>query len=144
MAPECFTDRELLRRAVCEFKLEWPPGSRSIYHRTAAHWVVGVLIEAITGADYRDEIRKRVIEPLGLTREMFLGLPEAEDGSGSRDVRSEAGRQISARSDGCRCASGARDPGSGRLRNRARDGRLEPDDGRKAASGTEHASSRRG
>ena len=79
MAPECFTDRELLRRAVCEFKLEWPPGSRSIYHRTAAHWVVGVLIEAITGADYRDEIRKRVIEPLGLTREMFLGLPEAED-----------------------------------------------------------------
>ena len=79
MAPECFMDRELLRRAVCEFKLEWPPGSRSIYHRTAAHWVVGVLIEAITGADYRDEIRKRVIEPLGLTREMFLGLPEAED-----------------------------------------------------------------
>jgi CubicO group peptidase (beta-lactamase class C family) len=79
VAPECFMDRELLRRAVCDFKLDWPPGSRSIYHRTAAHWVVGVLIEAITGADYREEIRKRVIEPLGLTREMFLGLPETED-----------------------------------------------------------------
>ena len=79
VAPECFMDRELLRRAVCDFKLDWPPGSRSIYHRTAAHWVVGVLIEAITGADYREEIRKRVIEPLGLTQEMFLGLPEAED-----------------------------------------------------------------
>jgi CubicO group peptidase (beta-lactamase class C family) len=79
VAPECFTDREKLRRTVCEFKLEWPPGSNSIYHRTAAHWVVAVLIEAITGNDYRDEIRKRVIEPLGLTREMFLGLPETED-----------------------------------------------------------------
>ncbi|SDJ27677.1 MULTISPECIES: serine hydrolase domain-containing protein [Bradyrhizobium] len=79
VTPECFMDRERLRRAVCEFKLEWPPGSRSIYHRTAAHWVVAVLIEAITGNDYRDEIRKRVIEPLRLTREMFLGLPEAED-----------------------------------------------------------------
>ncbi|MES2197471.1 MAG: serine hydrolase domain-containing protein [Pseudomonadota bacterium] len=79
VAPECFMDRELLRRAVCEFKLDWPPGSRSIYHRTAAHWVVGVLIEAITGADYREEIRQRVIEPLGLAREMFLGLPEKED-----------------------------------------------------------------
>jgi CubicO group peptidase (beta-lactamase class C family) len=79
VAPECFTDHELLRRAVCEFKLDWPPGSRSIYHRTAAHWVVGVLIEAITGTDYREEIRRRVIEPLGLTREMFLGLPETED-----------------------------------------------------------------
>jgi len=79
VAPECFTDRERLRRAVCEFKLEWPPATRSIYHRLAAHWVIAVLIEAITGADYREEIRKRVIEPLGLTREMFLGLPETED-----------------------------------------------------------------
>ncbi len=79
VAAECFGDRERLRRAVCEFKLEWPPATRSIYHRLAAHWVIAVLIEAITGADYRDEIRKRVIEPLGLTREMFLGLPETED-----------------------------------------------------------------
>jgi CubicO group peptidase (beta-lactamase class C family) len=79
VAAECFGDRERLRRAVCEFKLEWPPATRSIYHRLAAHWVIAVLIEAITGADYRDEIRKRVIEPLGLTREMFLGLPEMED-----------------------------------------------------------------
>ncbi|MBR1124200.1 beta-lactamase family protein [Bradyrhizobium lablabi] len=76
---ECFGDRERLRRTVCEFKLEWPPGSNSIYHRTSAHWVVAVLIEAITGNGYRDEIRKRVIEPLGLSGEMFLGLPEAED-----------------------------------------------------------------
>src|SRR5690242_9657490 len=79
VAPECFTDRELLRRTVCEFKLEWPPATRSIYHRLAAHWVIAVLIEAVTGADYRDEIRQRVIEPLGLSREMFLGLPETED-----------------------------------------------------------------
>lgn len=77
--PDCFTDRERLRRVVCEFKLEWPPASRSIYHRLAAHWVIAVLIEAITGGDYRDEIRKRVIEPLGLADEMFLGLPETED-----------------------------------------------------------------
>ena len=79
VAPECFMDHERLRRAVCEFKLEWPPGSRLSYHRTAAHWVVAALIEAITGSDYRDEIRKRVIEPLELTQEMFLGLPETED-----------------------------------------------------------------
>lgn len=79
VAPECFTDREKIRRAVCEFKLDWPPGSNSIYHRTAAHWVIAVLIEAVTGNDFRDEIRKRVIEPLALTQEMFLGLPEAED-----------------------------------------------------------------
>lgn len=79
VAPECFMDHELLRRAVCEFKPEWPPGSRLSYHRTAAHWVIAVLVEAITGADYRDEIRNRVIVPLGLAQEMFLDLPETED-----------------------------------------------------------------
>ncbi len=79
VAPECFMDHQQLRRAVCDFQLEWQPGSRLSYHRTSAHWVVAVLIEAITGADFRDEIRKRVIAPLGLTEEMFLGLPENED-----------------------------------------------------------------
>lgn len=77
--PDCFTDHDKLRRTVCEFKLDWPPGSRLSYHRTAAHWVVAVLIEAITGNDYRDEIRKRVIAPLGLSHELYLGLPESED-----------------------------------------------------------------
>jgi CubicO group peptidase (beta-lactamase class C family) len=79
VGPECFTDRERLRRTVCDFKLEWPTATRSIYHRLAAHWVIAVVIEAITGNDYRNEIRQRAIEPLGLTGEMFLGLPETED-----------------------------------------------------------------
>ena len=109
VAPECFMDRERLRRAVCDFKLDWPPGSRSIYHRTAAHWVVGVLIEAITGTDYREEIRKRVIEPLGLTREMFLGLPDTEDRIGQPRCTLRS-RQTNFRSiRWCRPASGARE-----------------------------------
>jgi len=75
----CFTDRELLRRAVCDFRPEWPAGSRLSYHRTSAHWVIAAIIEAVTGGGYRDEIRRRIIEPLGLAGEMFLGLPETED-----------------------------------------------------------------
>lgn len=77
---ECFEDSERLRLAVCDFRLEWPPGSRLCYHRLSAHWVIAALIDAITGADYRDEIRRRIITPLGLDNEMFLGLPEGEDG----------------------------------------------------------------
>jgi CubicO group peptidase (beta-lactamase class C family) len=91
--PECFMDRERLRRAVCEFKLEWPTASRSIYHRLAAHWVIAVVIEAITGGDFRDEIRKRVIEPLGLSGEMFLGLPETEDHRASAMYAPKQGEQ---------------------------------------------------
>ena len=130
VAPECFMDRERLRRAVCEFKLEWPPATRSIYHRLAAHWVIAVLIEAITGADYRDEIRKRVIEPLGLTGEMFLGLPETEDHRAAAMYTPKQTGAMAARPDGGGTRVQARgNSGRRRLRDRTCDGRVLSDDG---------------
>jgi CubicO group peptidase (beta-lactamase class C family) len=73
-------DHALLRREICDFKLEWPPGARVHYHAGSAHWVAAALIEAVTGVDYRDVVRRRIIEPLGLAQEIYLGLPESEDG----------------------------------------------------------------
>jgi CubicO group peptidase (beta-lactamase class C family) len=78
--PSVWRDHALLLPAVCDFALEWEPGSRVQYHPAAAHWVAAALIEALTGEDYRDAIRKRVIRPLGLEEELFVGLPEAEHG----------------------------------------------------------------
>jgi CubicO group peptidase (beta-lactamase class C family) len=76
--PAAWKDHDLLRRTVCKFALEWTPGSKLSYHPLAAHWVAAVLIEALAKVDYRDFIRKNVIEPLGLERELFLGLPDRE------------------------------------------------------------------
>jgi CubicO group peptidase (beta-lactamase class C family) len=78
LPPDAWEDHQLLRRLVCDFTLEWTPGSRLEYHRLAAHWVAGVLIEAVTKMDYRAFIRSRLIEPLGLSAELFVGLPDAE------------------------------------------------------------------
>jgi len=75
---EAYADHALMRRQVCDYTLEWTPGTRLEYHRRSAHHVCAVLIEAVTGGDYRDFLRARVIEPLGLGREMFVGLPESE------------------------------------------------------------------
>ena len=69
-------DRELLRQRVCNFTLDWTPGSRVHYHATSAHWVLAVLIEAIAKMDFRDYIRTRVIERLGLGNELFVGVPD--------------------------------------------------------------------
>ncbi len=77
---ECWSDHERLRREVCDFTLEWTPGTRLQYHGKAAHATCAVLIEALTGVDYRDFMRRRVIEPLGLARDMYVGLPDAEHG----------------------------------------------------------------
>ncbi|MBI2760317.1 MAG: beta-lactamase family protein [Chloroflexi bacterium] len=71
---EAWTDHELLRRTVCDFTLEWTPGSRVHYHGASAHWVAAMLIEAITGRDYRDVIRDDLLAPVGLD-DIYVGVP---------------------------------------------------------------------
>ena len=71
----CYTDRELLRQTICAFRPEWPAGTRTSYHRLASHWVIAVLIETVTGGDYREEVRSRIIAPLGLEDQIYLGMP---------------------------------------------------------------------
>ncbi len=70
-----WTDHARMRAEVCDFSLDWTPGSRLQYHGQAAHLVQAMVIEAVTGQDYRDVIRTRVIEPLGLGEEIFVGVP---------------------------------------------------------------------
>lgn len=73
-------DHDLLRRVVSDFSLEWTPGSRVHYHGLAAHWVAAVVIEAITGKDYRDHIREALLDPIGLDDQIFVGVSEEADG----------------------------------------------------------------
>ena len=98
--PAAWHDRAALREAVSNFTLEWTPGSRVSYHSLSAHWALAALIEALTQRDFRKVIKELVIKPLGLGRELFVGLPEGEDGrvttmyepdpsgTGLRDLRS--------------------------------------------------------
>ncbi|MFT4101833.1 MAG: serine hydrolase domain-containing protein [Burkholderiaceae bacterium] len=79
--PDCWDDHEKMKARVCNFSLEWTPGSRVHYHGLSAHWVLATVIEAVTGKDFRDYVREAVIEPLGLGDDLFLGLPA---GAGDR------------------------------------------------------------
>ena len=56
-------DHELLRRTVCDFTLQWTPGSKVHYHGLTAHWVAAAIIEAKTKTDYRDFIRDSIAVP---------------------------------------------------------------------------------
>lgn len=75
---DAWDDHARILAAVCDFSLEWTPGSRVVYHALAAHWVLAMLIEKLTGQDYRDFIRGSVIEPLGLGSDLYVGLPPGE------------------------------------------------------------------
>jgi CubicO group peptidase (beta-lactamase class C family) len=76
MPSQAWDDHELLRKTVCEFALEWVPGTRVHYHRLAAHWTAAVLIESLAKMDYRRFIREELIVPLGLGDELFVGVPD--------------------------------------------------------------------
>lgn len=74
-------DHEKLRDAVCNFNLEFTPGSRLHYHGQSAHWTLAVLIEALTGQDFRTYIRDEVLVPLGIADDVHVGLPDALHGA---------------------------------------------------------------
>ncbi|MDI9332006.1 MAG: serine hydrolase domain-containing protein [Alphaproteobacteria bacterium] len=75
---ELWHDHARVRQAVCDFVPEWPAGSKVSYHGLTAHWTLAMVIEAVTGQDYRQVVREQVLQPLGLADEIFLGLPEAQ------------------------------------------------------------------
>ncbi|MBU6225224.1 MAG: beta-lactamase family protein [Burkholderiales bacterium] len=73
-----WNDHAKVREAVCNFHVQWEPGSRISYHGLSAHWVLAMVIEAVTGQDFRNVIRSEVLEPLGLAKDLFVGLPQSE------------------------------------------------------------------
>ena len=77
---QAWEDHDLLKRAVCGYTLEWTPGSRVVYHGRSAHWAAAALIEQLTKTDYRAFIRDHIVDPLGLTGDIYVGVPDAEHG----------------------------------------------------------------
>lgn len=57
---------------MSSWRLNWEPGTAFEYHPSSAHWVLGALIEAVTGNDFRDEVQRRVTDAVGLPR--LLGI----------------------------------------------------------------------
>ncbi len=69
-----WTDHGLMKEVVCNYPLEFTPGSKLFYHGATAHWTAAVLIEAVTGKDFREVIRETVTEKLGLGDEIVVGM----------------------------------------------------------------------
>jgi CubicO group peptidase (beta-lactamase class C family) len=73
-----WASRERRLERFSSWRLNWEPGSRYEYHPTSAHWVLAEIIDRLTGGDYRQELHRRIVEPLGLRFE--LGVPPEHQG----------------------------------------------------------------
>lgn len=56
----------------------WEPGSASGYHGWTFGWIIGETVRRITGLAPGEALRTYVAEPLGVSDELFFGLPESE------------------------------------------------------------------
>ena len=131
-----WTDHARMRAEVCDFSLEWTPGTQLQYHGRAAHLVQAMVIEAVTGQDYRDVIRDRVIAPLGLANDIMVGVPAEQQSRCADTYAPEAARQF--RRVPRRGAAQRR-----RVRDGARHGGVLPDAAGQAAGWAARGCSRR-
>lgn len=77
-APAYFERAQRLR-AFEQWLPKTPPGSRYEYHPLNGAWVLAEVIERVSGLDYRDFLRQRVLQPLGLTGAHRVGLGVSGD-----------------------------------------------------------------
>ena len=93
MAPGDAVDPDRRAQRFAQWELEYPPGTRYVYHGMSAHWVLAELIERLAAQPFCDFIEERVTRPLGLPR--MLGVPRAEQ-SDIAQLLPEAGAGVHA------------------------------------------------
>jgi CubicO group peptidase (beta-lactamase class C family) len=69
-------DKRRRLERFAQWRLEHPPGAKFTYHIAANFWPAAEIIERISGQDYRDFVRTRIAEPLGLP-DLRVGLPRS-------------------------------------------------------------------
>ncbi|HEY5015117.1 MAG TPA: serine hydrolase domain-containing protein [Acidimicrobiia bacterium] len=104
LGPPEWYSREARLARFAQWRLTFAPGTAFEYHPTSAHWVLAEVIERVAGTDYREFVRTRIIEPLGLTR-LELGVPPDRQA----DIAALSGRGEAATPDEIEAAIGVRE-----------------------------------
>jgi CubicO group peptidase (beta-lactamase class C family) len=70
---------------LCEARPVSPPGRRLAYHALTGGFIIGAVVERITGRDIRSFWRTEVLDPLGFEH-LSYGVPAAEVGAVAENV----------------------------------------------------------
>jgi aarF domain-containing kinase len=57
----------------------WAPGTATGYHALTYGWIVGGIVEGATGRRIQDVIERDLARPLGVSGEIYVGIPEGVD-----------------------------------------------------------------
>jgi CubicO group peptidase (beta-lactamase class C family) len=69
--------QEILRQ-ICELKLEprWRPGRTAGYHLASSWFVLGEIVQRLSGEPFSEHVRREIFAPLGM-HECWIGMPPA-------------------------------------------------------------------
>ncbi|MFD7703184.1 serine hydrolase domain-containing protein [Streptomyces caelestis] len=80
ITPEDLTDWDKMVSIVASAEPWWEPGTQTGYHSVTFGWLLGEVVRRATGKPISQVLREEVTAPLGIEKELFLGVPEAELG----------------------------------------------------------------
>jgi CubicO group peptidase (beta-lactamase class C family) len=69
------TDWTASVRAIERATVAYPPGEVSAYHILTFGFILGEVVQRVTGRPVRDFLRDELLVPLGLDRDIYVGLP---------------------------------------------------------------------
>ena len=78
--PEDLCDWQKMCEAIADAEPWWEPGAKTAYHAYPFGYIVGDIVRRATGKPISQVLREEVAEPLGVSGELFFGVPESELG----------------------------------------------------------------
>jgi len=74
---ELLTDWDAIIRLLCEAEPLTRPGQNLSYHALTGGFVLGEIVQRVTGKDIRQVLQERILDPLGVAR-LNYGVPAAD------------------------------------------------------------------
>src|SRR5215207_4331324 len=78
--PEDLCDWDKMCAAIADAEPWWEPGTKVAYHAYPFGYIVGEIVRRTTGKPISRVLREEVAAPLGITDEIYFGVPESELG----------------------------------------------------------------
>jgi CubicO group peptidase (beta-lactamase class C family) len=78
--PEDLCDWDKMCAVIAGAEPWWEPGTKIAYHAYPFGYIIGEIVRRTTGKPISQVLREDVAEPLGITDEIYCGVPESELG----------------------------------------------------------------
>lgn len=78
--PEDLCDWDTMCAVIADAELWWEPGTKVGYHSYTFGHLIGEIVRRATGTPISQALREFVAGPLGVSDELYFGMPESEHG----------------------------------------------------------------